>query len=101
MSGLVLTFHIVVSVLLIIAILLQPGAKGRGGLGSAMGGGSSSAFGPKGATPFLAKSTYWLAAGFLATSLIIEILIIRSNQSILDKISTPPQSSAPTLPPSK
>ena len=92
MSGLVLTFHILVSILLVAAILLQPGSKGRGGLGSAYGGGSSGAFGPQGATPFLAKATYWLAAGFLTTSFIIELLIVKSNQSVLDtkpSISTP------------
>ncbi|HCG37371.1 MAG: preprotein translocase subunit SecG [Holophagaceae bacterium] len=103
MSGLVLTFHILVSVLLVAAILLQPGSKGRGGLGSAYGGGSSGAFGPQGATPFLAKATYWLAGGFLATSFIIELLIVKSNKSVLDAkpaISIPAPTDAPKNTPS-
>ncbi|GDX12417.1 hypothetical protein LBMAG01_02810 [Acidobacteriota bacterium] len=104
MSGLILTFHILVSVLLVSAILLQPGSKGRGGLGSAYGGGSSGAFGPQGATPFLAKATYWLAAGFLTTSFIIELLIVRSNQSVLDTkpaIITPAPTDTPQNNPSR
>jgi len=46
--------HVIVSLILIIAILLQPG-KG-GDLGSMFGGGSSeSVFGSSGSVPFLAK----------------------------------------------
>ncbi len=104
MSGLILTFHILVSILLVACILLQPGSKGRGGLGSAYGGGSSGAFGPQGATPFLAKATYWLAAGFLTTSFVIELLIVKSNQSVLDtkpSLSTPAPSNIPTNTPSR
>jgi preprotein translocase subunit SecG len=85
MSGLAITMHVFLSVLLIVGILLQPGAKG-GGLGSAFGGGgANSAFGAQGAAPFLAKLTYWLAAGFMVTSITIEVMIVKENRSILDK----------------
>jgi preprotein translocase subunit SecG len=100
MNGLVLTLHIIVSVLLIGGILLQPGTKG-GGLGASFGGGgANSAFGAQGATPFLAKATYWLAAGFMATSIIIELLIVNQNKSVLDKAkpAAPATNSAPVVP---
>lgn len=104
MSGFIIILHIFVSLLLIGGILLQPGAKG-GGLGSAFGGGgANSAFGAQGAAPFLAKLTYWLAAGFMATSLVIEFLIVKENRSVFEKggskakpAATAP-APAPTLP---
>ncbi len=84
MNGLALTLLILFGVLLIGTVLLQPGTKG--GLGASFGGGgANSAFGAQGATPFLSKATYWLAGGFLATTLFIEVLIIRENRSVLDK----------------
>lgn len=60
--------HIVVSVLLIIVVLLQPGKSGD--LGSVFGGGTSeSVFGSSGAVPFLVKVTRGLAVLFMLTSL--------------------------------
>ncbi len=94
MNGLALTLLIFFGVLLIGTILLQPGTKG-GGLGASFGGGANSAFGAQGATPFLSKATYWLAAGFIATTLFIEVLIIRSNRSVLEKIGDKPVAAAP------
>ena len=94
MNGLALAFLILFGVLLIGAILLQPGTKG--GLGASFGGGgANSAFGAQGATPFLSKATYWLAGGFLATTLFIEVLIIRQNRSVLDKVMDKPKVAAP------
>ena len=94
MNGLALTLLIVFGILLIGTILLQPGTKG--GLGASFGGGgANSAFGAQGATPFLSKATYWLAAGFLGTTLFIEVLIIRQNRSVLDKTADKPVATAP------
>ncbi|WP_291271051.1 preprotein translocase subunit SecG [Geothrix sp.] len=94
MNGLALALLILFGVLLIGAILLQPGTKG--GLGASFGGGgANSAFGAQGATPFLSKATYWLAAGFLGTTLFIEVLIIRGNRSVLDKIGDKPAVTVP------
>jgi preprotein translocase subunit SecG len=60
--------HIVVSILLIIVVLLQPGKSGD--LGSIFGGGTSeSIFGSSGAVPFLVKVTRGLAILFMLTSL--------------------------------
>ena len=94
MNGLALAFLILFGVLLIGTVLLQPGTKG--GLGASFGGGgANSAFGAQGATPFLSKATYWLAAGFLGTTLFIEVLIIRQNRSVLDKTADKPVATAP------
>ncbi len=96
MSALLVTLHVIVAVLLVGGILLQPGAKG-GGLGASFGGGgANSAFGARGAAPFLAKLTYWLAAGFMLTSLAIEVKIVKDNRSVLDK--KPAQKLAPSNP---
>ncbi len=98
MNGLALTLLILFGILLIGAILLQPGTKG--GLGASFGGGgANSAFGAQGATPFLSKTTYWLAAGFLATNLFIEVLIVRQNRSVLEKTSDRPAAAkVPNIP---
>jgi len=101
MSAFLVTLHVIVAVLLVGGILLQPGAKG-GGLGATFGGGgANSAFGARGAAPFLAKLTYWLAAGFMLTSLAIEIKIVKDNRSVLDKkpvVKAVPAGTAPQLP---
>ena len=89
MSGFLLTLHVIVSVLLVAVILLQPGAKG-GGLGASFGGGgANSAFGARGSAPFLAKFTYWLAGSVMATSLVIEVIIVKENRSVLDRSVAP------------
>jgi preprotein translocase subunit SecG len=94
MNGLAITLLILFGVLLIGTVLLQPGTKG--GLGASFGGGgANSAFGAQGATPFLSKATYWLAAGFLTTTLFIEVLIIRGSRSVLDKTADKPVATAP------
>lgn len=59
--------HIIVSILLIITVLLQPG-KGDD-LGTMFGGTSQSIFGASGAVPFLTKVTRFLAVLFILTSL--------------------------------
>lgn len=94
MNGLAIALLILFGVLLIGAILLQPGTKG--GLGASFGGGgANSAFGAQGATPFLSKATYWLAAGFLGTTLFIEVLIIRGNRSVLERTADRPAATVP------
>lgn len=101
MNGFLITVHVIMSVLLIGCILLQPGAKGGGLSATFGGGGANSAFGAQGAAPVLAKVTYWLAGIFLATSLVIELMIVKGNRSVLDKgLSSAPVSApaAPTTP---
>ncbi len=97
MNSLIITLIVLFGLMLMGAILLQPGSKG-GGLGSAFGGGgANSAFGAQGATPFLAKATYWLAALFLGSILVVEYVIVKQSTSVLEKPSVLklPTSSAP------
>ena len=85
MSALLVTLHVMVALLLVGAILLQPGSKGGGLSATFGGGGANSAFGAAGAAPMLSKVTYWLAAIFMVTSLFIEYAIVKENRSVLDK----------------
>ncbi|MGI9534299.1 MAG: preprotein translocase subunit SecG [Thermodesulfobacteriota bacterium] len=76
--------HVLVSVVLIIVVLLQPG-KG-GGLGSVFGGGSSeSVFGASGAVPFLTKVTRLFAVVFFITSLSLGYFSVQNIQSSVIK----------------
>jgi len=92
--GLLIAFHIMVSVLLIITVLLQPG-KGGGGLGAAFGGGSSSSvFGGRGATTILSKATGVLAAIFFVLS--VTIAMTGSERSVTDdSVAAPVPASSP------
>lgn len=89
--GLLVAFHVLVSLLLIVAVLLQPG-RGGGGMGAVFGGGSStSVFGGRGATTFLSKATGVLAALFMAFS--VAIAVTGSERSVTDE-----EPAAPTQP---
>lgn len=79
--------HIIVSILLIITVLLQPG-KG-GDLGSMFGGTTESIFGASGAVPFLTKVTRVLAVLFMITSLSLGYFSTRSVKSSVVKESAP------------
>lgn len=60
--------HVVLSVLLVLIIILQPG-KG-GDVGAAFGGGGGGGmFGPRGPTSILQTATTWVAIGFMVTSI--------------------------------
>ena len=91
--GLLIAFHILVSLLLIVAVLLQPG-RGGGGMGAVFGGGSAtSVFGGRGATTFLSKGTGILAALFFVLS--IAIAMTGSERSVTDETPAPTPVSAP------
>lgn len=88
-ESLIKFLHVIVSLILIIAILLQPG-KG-GDLGSMFGGGSSeSVFGSSGSVPFLAKLTRLVAIIFFATSLSLGYFALRGGTSSVVEGVTPP-----------
>jgi preprotein translocase subunit SecG len=88
-ESLIKFLHIIVSIILIIAVLLQPGKSGD--LGSMFGGGSSeSVFGSSGAVPFLAKLTRILGIVFFATSLSLGYFAIRGgSSSVLKGVESP------------
>lgn len=95
--GLLVVLHIIVSFLIIIAILLQPGRYG-GGIGVLGGGSSTSVFGGRGATTILSKATGVLAAIFMILSVLIAIT--RSGEkSVVDQhVSSPPPVESTTNP---
>ena len=88
-ESLIKFLHVIVSIILIIAILLQPG-KG-GDLGSMFGGGSSeSVFGSSGSVPFLAKLTRVVAIVFFATSLSLGYFALRGGgSSVIEGVKPP------------
>ncbi len=102
MNPLLVTLIVILGILLMGAILLQPGSKGGGLGGSFGGGGANSAFGAQGATPFLAKACYYLAAGFLGAIVLVEVLVVKQGTSVLEKpsaIKTPAATApAPIIP---
>ncbi len=72
-----LIIHVLACLMLIAVVLMQ---SGKGGLGSAFGGGESF-FGGKGATPFLTTATTVLAVVFMATSLTLALISGRQAKS--------------------
>ncbi len=80
--------HVIVSSLLILVVLLQPG-KG-GDLGSIFGGGTSdSIFGSSGAVPFLSKVTRVLAVLFFMASLSLGYFAVSGVNSSVVTDSAP------------
>ena len=74
MVYLLVTVHIIVSVILVGIILLQQGKSAD--LAGAFGGqGSQTAFGPRSAATILTKVTVWCAVIFMITSIGLTILM--------------------------
>lgn len=104
----VLIVHIVACFFLIGIVLLQQG-KGQDLASAFGGGGSQTAFGPRGSANVLSRATTILAGIFMVTSLGLSLVKPQAS-SILDKVpeaaqspaapaSTPaPQASAPAAP---
>lgn len=91
-------FHIIISILLIITVLLQPG-KGDD-LGTIFGGTSQSIFGASGAVPFLTKVTRILAVLFIITSLSLGYFSAKSIKSSVVNESRPlPKEEGMAIPP--
>jgi preprotein translocase subunit SecG len=107
---LILTLHIVACLFLIAVVLLQQG-KGQDLASAFGGGGTQTAFGPRGSATVLSRATTILAGVFMVTSLGLSIVRPRSS-GILDQVpaaaSTPapaattapiaPATSAPAVP---
>src|SRR5213593_4844171 len=88
---LMISLHILVSVVLILVVLLQTGK--RADLAGAFGGGGSqTAFGARGAATFLSKATTWSAIIFMLTSIILGVQFGRESSSsvVQDSQSTAP-----------
>src|SRR2546425_4961610 len=93
-------FFILNCFVLIIVVLLQ-GGKAADLAGAFGGAGSQTAFGPRGAAPFLSKATTWCAIMFMATSITLGLrttLGVPSGGSVLQQFSKPATKQQPTTP---
>src|SRR5688500_8608178 len=90
----VVALHIIACLFLIGVVLLQQGKNQD--LASAFGGGGTqTAFGPRGSANVLSRATTILAGVFMITSLALSMLRPGSG-SVLDRVGTPPD---PTVSP--
>ena len=102
----VLTLHVIACLFLSGVVLLQQG-KGQDLASAFGGGGTQTAFGPRGSANVLSRATTILAGLFMVTSLALSILRPQSR-SVLDKIpaaapspvaSAAPATTTPSMPP--
>jgi len=94
----VFVLHIIACLFLIGVVLLQQG-KGQDLASAFGGGGTQTAFGPRGSANVLSRATTVLAALFMVTSLALSMLRPQSR-SVLDKIpSAAPSPVAAVTPP--
>jgi preprotein translocase subunit SecG len=100
MVAVLTTIHILASVIMILVVLLQSG-KSADLAGAFGGGGSQTAFGPRGAATLLSKITTISAIVFMITSISLAITASRRmTGSVLEGGSTPVnQQSLPVSPP--
>jgi preprotein translocase subunit SecG len=97
---LLVILHVIVCLFLIGVVLLQQGKSAD--LAGAFGGqGSQTAFGPRGATNILSKSTTWCAVAFMITSIGLTVLLQRSSGSHSVLSGTPTTQSTPATTPAK
>jgi len=78
----IISVHIIVCLFLIAIVLLQQG-KGQDLASAFGGGGSQTAFGPRGSATVLSRATTILAAMFMVTSLSLSV-IKSGRSSVLD-----------------
>src|SRR5438128_6364897 len=92
----IILVHVLACLFLIGVVLLQQGKNQD--LASAFGGGGTqTAFGPRGSANVLSRATTILAGVFMITSLALSMLRPRTT-SILDQVQTPPAPAASALP---
>ena len=97
MESILLTLHIIVAVSLVISVLLQRSEGGLGGLG----GGMSNIMSPQTGNNFFTKLTFYLATGFIVTSLSLAIVSGNSNKDSIietDIINNIKEEDVPTVP---
>jgi preprotein translocase subunit SecG len=95
MLTVLLIIHLLIAIALVGVILLQRSEGGALGIG---GGGGGSLFTGRGSANLLTRTTAGLAAGFIATSMLLAIVAAQSSapRSILDQ--PVPAPSAPAAP---
>jgi len=90
MLVLIVTLHVIASLVLILVVLVQSGKAGD--LASTFGSaGSQTAFGARGAATFLTKATTVCAVVFMLTSLSLAVLYTRggSSESVIETVDLP------------
>jgi preprotein translocase subunit SecG len=91
---LVITLHIIACLFLIAVVLLQQG-KGQDLASAFGGGGTQTAFGPRGSANVLSRATTVLAGVFMVTSLALSMVKPRAR-SVLDTVPTPAPLTSPS-----
>jgi preprotein translocase subunit SecG len=100
---LVITVHILACLFLIGVVLLQQG-KGQDLASAFGGGGTQTAFGPRGSATVLSRATTILAGVFMVTSLALSV-IRTGGSSVLDRVPSaiatpaPAATATPAAPP--
>ncbi len=89
----IITMHIIACFFLIAIVLLQQG-KGQDLASAFGGGGSQTAFGPRGSATVLSRATTILAALFMITSLSLSV-IKSGRSSVLDQVDDAVEAPAP------
>ncbi len=101
MTALLTVIHVIICIVLILAVLLQSG-KAADLAGAFGGGGSQTAFGPRGSATLLSKVTTIGAILFMVTSLNLWILAGREGKSAVSGVDAPAQTTqAPAAPGAK
>jgi preprotein translocase subunit SecG len=91
---LVITLHIIACLFLIAVVLLQQG-KGQDLASAFGGGGTQTAFGPRGSANVLSRATTVLAGVFMVTSLALSMVKPRAR-SVLDTVPAPAPLTSPS-----
>jgi preprotein translocase subunit SecG len=97
---LIVFFHVIACLFLIAVVLLQQG-KGQDLASAFGGGGTQTAFGPRGSATVLSRATTILAGLFMVTSLALSIVRPRTG-GVLDQVAEPAPVASPaasTAPP--
>ena len=91
-----LVLHLVACFFLIGVVLLQQG-KGQDLASAFGGGGTQTAFGPRGSANVLSRATTILAALFMVTSLVLSTVRPRAK-GLLDEMASPTPAASSTAP---
>ena len=91
---LIVFLHVIACLFLIAVVLLQQG-KGQDLASAFGGGGTQTAFGPRGSATVLSRATTILAGLFMVTSLALSIVRPRSG-GVLDQVAEPAAATSPS-----
>jgi preprotein translocase subunit SecG len=91
---LIVFFHVIACLFLIAVVLLQQG-KGQDLASAFGGGGTQTAFGPRGSATVLSRATTILAGVFVVTSLSLSIVRPRAG-GVLDHVAEPAAATSPS-----